>query len=179
MYIPNVAMILFLVVIPGPEHQASQTVYTEGTISFAHEIAEVRPRFSAISQITSAYEFALIDGWDGARAMAVSPECLAVLQEILDEMPPMTVWPEVGPLTRGGINLVWNEGGKYLYLEVRNDGAAHLYYNIDGVKWEAVRPVRDREIREKLFKAMAQMGALDITYIRSNSDNTSAISIPA
>jgi hypothetical protein len=132
--------------------------------------------FTDIHQLRSAYDFALVDGWDGGDALAVTPTCLSNLQSILTAVPSTSHWPEATPLVRGGLNLLWDEAGIYVFLEVRNDGAAHLYCNIRGLKWEAVRSFDDQELRSRLQDALSEISGRLFSYVRVDGQ-TSPIAI--
>ena len=81
------------------------------------------------------------------------------------------------PLVRGGLNLLWKQEGKYLFLESRNDGAIHLYYDLDGSKWEAVRPVNDPELNINLTSAFLKFWGTNLSYIAMHARSASAVPI--
>jgi hypothetical protein len=160
----NQSTLLFVVVI-GAQSTATIPISHQNIDPSHIVLAETHPEFTHISQLREEYEFALTNGWDGQHAVAISAKCLSDVQDLLKEVPAIIHWPEVTPLVRGGLSLLWETDHVYVFLEVRNDGAAHLYYNIHGVKWEAVRPVADNDLRSRLQEAASQIPSRIFPYI--------------
>jgi hypothetical protein len=163
---PSTLVVVFFMMPTAPTIPISQQHLDQSQILSA----EIRPEFTEISQLRSEYDFALKDGWDGEQAVAISTQCLSDIQRLLDNLPAALHWPEATPLIRGGLSLLWQDDDIYIYLEIRNDGAAHLYYNVRGKRWEGVRPADDKVLRSRLRKAVSSLPPHSVlSYVSGNA----------
>jgi hypothetical protein len=161
-----------LIVVPGTSEQITP-IHIKLNKS-ATVVSNLPSRFD-IAWLAPQYDFALRNGWDGGKAIGISEKCLSDLRHILINIQFNVHWPEVTPLVRGGLNLLWETDDIYVFLEVRNDGAAHLYYNVHGRKWEAVRSAKDSEIRTRLQGALANLPGSTHLYIKADTQTSSML----
>jgi hypothetical protein len=158
MFIGITAATLFLLVVPGTMKASTETYHAQ-TSSLVIS-SEVSLGFADISQLAADYDFAKSEYWDGDTAAALSNRCINDVRALLKGNPARFIWPEVTPLVRGGLNLLWTINDVYIFLEVRNDRHAHLYYNVYGDKWEGVRPTNDPEIRQRLLATLLRLSVV-------------------
>lgn len=77
---------------------------------------------------------ALPQNWDGYHSVAISPSVVQFVMDVLGSaMPPFTSAPSIVPVSGGGLQLEWHEGGLDIELYVSKPYQAELYVGyLDG-----------------------------------------------
>jgi hypothetical protein len=102
------------------------------------------------------FEIARSDDWDGRGAPAIQDDVLRLAENIVQTYGGSEHIVEVTPGRDGSLSFVWDEGGNYIYIDVGPGDTVHLFYDLNGMKWEGVSTSRDLRLKTQLRRAFAR-----------------------
>jgi len=110
---------------------------------------------SILAAFKQDYDYAMRPGWDGIpTTAALSPDVVRLAEELISQYGTTGNITEVGPGEDGSLSFVWDDrNGKYIYLDFGPKNTVHLYYDVNGEKWEGVSIASDTRILEKIARA--------------------------
>lgn len=137
------------------------------SLTLPHMSSSLFFRTSLLAPYKAEYEYAMVPQWGGDNYTALTSSVVRLAEKIIEEYGTTEHLHEVGPGKDGSLSFVWDdEEGRYIYLDVGPNDTVHLYYDIDGEKWEGVSIASDPRILKHLADAFSRCGwsAVRLTY---------------